>query len=427
MSSTSVPVTLDGRVASRRRFLIGAGAAGMAGLAAPALFPRYAFAEPNNPALGDLVVYLFLGGGADGLNMVVPHGDPGYYTARPTLAVPKPGRPGGALDLDGFFGLHPRMGNLKRVWDAGHLAIVHAAGYPDNVNQNTSHFEATQYVQGGSPSKSIQTGFLARHAASANLSGDLPAFARDSGLPRTLRGPSPAVSISGFDSFTVGGFPGSETAAIQRALGAIYPRGTSDSMVQMGAATLNAVEVVRTSNPAQYAPQNGATYTYSYRAFGDIARLVRARVGLQVATFGRGGWDDHFNQEEPQANGGTRYSNRVGELSDALWNFYLDLGDAMNEVTVVVMSEFGRTVFENGDIGTDHGRGGVMLVMGRGIRGKKVYGTWPGCAESPRRGLRVTTDYRTVLSEVFERRCGNSRIGRVFPDLARVPYLGVTA
>ena len=425
MSTNPVPVSLDRRIASRRRFLVGASAAGAAGLAAPALFPKFAFAEPNNPALGDLVVYLFLYGGADGLNMVVPHGDPGYYAARPTLAVPKPGQPGGALDLDGFYGLHPRMGNLKRVWDAGHLAIVPAAGYPDNVNRNTSHFEATQYVQAGTPSKSVQTGFLARHVSSAGLTGDLPAFARDGGLPRSLRGPSPAVSISGFDNFIVGGFPGAETASVQATLAAMYPRGTGDSMVEMGAVTMNAVNVIKAVNPAQYAPQNGATYTYSYRAFGDIARLVRAKVGLQVATFGRGGWDDHFNQEEPQASGGTRYSNRVAELSDALWNFYLDLGDAMNEVTVVVMSEFGRTVVENGDIGTDHGRGGVMLVMGRGIKGKKVYGPWPGCAESPRRGLTVTTDYRTVLSEILERRCGNPRIGQVFPDLARVPYLGL--
>ncbi len=188
----------------------------------------------------------------------------------------------------------------------------------------------------------------------------------------------------------------------------------------------SAVNVVRATNPGQYSPQNGATYSYAWRGLGDIARLVRAKVGLRVATVSRGGWDDHVDQNLAVSTGGTKYGNRVGELADALWNFYLDLGDAMSEVTVVVMSEFGRTVYENGDLGTDHGRAGAMLVMGRSIKGRKVYGPWPGCAESPRRGLKVTTDYRTVMAEIIDRRGGNARIAEVFPDLARVPYLGLT-
>ncbi len=424
---------------TRRRFLVGAGASAAGALALPSLWPRYAFATPADPSSGDALIVVFLRGGADGLSLVPPFSDTvGYQALRGAgtanaVAVPAPdaSNPGAALDLGATlsghsFGLHPAMTALKGVWDAGDLAIVHAVGMPGSESPSRSHFEATDYWERGSASLAVTDGWIARHMTSAGVDGALPAIAYDSALPTSLRGNKGALAMSSVDSFDVGGFW--SPALGNTALGHVYPDGTVDPLVQQGADTLGAVALVAAEDPLQY-DTRGALYPTSGpgrwlgRGLREVGCLLRAEVGLKIACVDLEGWDHHDAMGSP-AGGLT--ASFAGGLSEALAAFYEDLGPRRDEVTVVTMSEFGRTIDVNGSGGTDHGRGSALFVMGGGVNGG-LYGNYPSgpLEDGPDGDLEVQNDFRRPLAEILTKRIGNPALDAVFPGYTHPGDLGL--
>ncbi|MFN0092018.1 MAG: DUF1501 domain-containing protein [Acidimicrobiales bacterium] len=406
---------------SRRRFVGWTAVAASAG----AVSAKLAFATPEDAAQGDLLVAVFLRGGADGLSFVPPYGDDAYYQLRPTIAIPRPGQAGGALDLNGFFGLHPAMRSLyEGPWTAGRLAIVNAAGWPSAVTDTRSHFEAQDFWERGSVEAAVRSGWIARHLSSSASAGAAPGVGFGSSLQTSLRGFSGSLSVSRLDQFGVRGFGGGDTARVRTALSQLYGAAPG----QLGAAgtgLLAAAEQVTAA--AQIPPSNGVTYPDSDLAQGlrQVAQLARGRVGLRAAALDVGGWDMHDDMGT-STNG--QMAGRAGAVADALTAFSNDLGAQLSEVTVVVMSEFGRTSRENGNGGTDHGRGSVMFVMGGAVTGG-LYGQWPTLTQDndPDRDLSVTTDQRAVLSEIVTGRLGNSNLGAVFPSFTPAAPLGLAA
>lgn len=432
----SQPVTL-----SRRRFLVGAGASAAGALALPSVWPRYAFATPGSPASGDALVVVFLRGGADGLTLVPPFSDTtGYQALRGagtagSVAVPAPNasNPAAALDLQvtksgHSFGLHPAMSGLKAVWDAGDLAIVHAAGLPTGESSSRSHFEATDYWERASASQSVGNGWLARYLTAAGIGGALPAIAYDSGVPVSLRGNKGSMTMSSIEGFNVDGFWNAELG--NDALHHVYRTGTIDPLVQQGADTLSAVALVEAANPLQH-DTRGSLYptTGPGRGLGqglrEVACLLRANIGLRVACVDLDGWDHHDGMGSPA--GGLTADYARG-LSDALRAFHQDLGSLMNEVTVVTMSEFGRTISLNGSGGTDHGRGSAMFVMGGAVNGG-LYGNYPSgpLDDGPDGDLEVQNDFRRVLAEIVTKRMGGATTAAVFPGYTHPGDLGLLA
>lgn len=365
----------------------------------------------------DVLVCVFQRGGVDGLSMVVPHGEAAYYAARPELAIPKPGGAAGrsAIDLDGFFGLHPSLTGLKGIWDAGQLAVVHACGSPDPTH---SHFDAMDYMERGTPGrKSTATGWLGRHLASTQTLEDstLRAIGFGTLLQTSLRG-SAAVSLSSLDAFKLRAWD-MELPNIRRAHGELYKgSGMLAGAGQQTLASLDMMQKVTGSAQAQpYKPSGGAVYpgTPYGKALMQIAQLIKADVGVQVACADIGDWDTHADQGGVQG----QLASHLKEFGDGLRALYTDLSAFLGRVTIVTMSEFGRRVAENGG-GTDHGHGNAMLVMGGNVRGKRVYGRWPGLAREQLYGpgdLQVTTDFRDVIGEIVSRRLRNPDLPAVFP------------
>lgn len=383
---------------------------------------RLAFADPNNPALGDTLVVLFLKGGADGLSLIAPVAEPKYYDRRPGIAVPQPGQTNGGLNLNGFFAMHPGMNELfSSAWADGKLAVVHAAGLPSSVSDTRSHFEAQDYWERSTVNPAVRSGWAGRLLTASSGLGSLPAVGLKSALPVSLRGFGDAISMNGSDSFKLDGF--GETDRAESVLASLYsdapaPLGT------VGSRVLEVVDLIQAANPDAIAPGNGVTYPDNGLAerLKEVAQLIRANLGLRVACVDFGGWDMH---DDMGGTGGGQMATQAAELGDSLAAFYKDLGPLMNEVTLVTMSEFGRTIKENGSNGTDHGRGSAMLVMGGGVN-SGVYTDWPGLDDpDPDRDLTVTTDFRTVLAEVVERRFGGADPAVVFPGFAPPAYLGV--
>jgi uncharacterized protein (DUF1501 family) len=424
---------------SRRRFLVGAGASAAGALALPSLWPRYAFATPGDPTSGDALVVVFLRGGADGLSLVPPFSDStGYQALRGAgtansvaVAAPNPANPAAALDLGATrsghsFGLHPAMTGLKGVWDAGDLAIVHAAGMPASESPSRSHFEATDYWERGSASLSVTTGWIARHMTSAGVTGALPAIAYDSAVPTSLRGNKGALAMSSVESFNVEGFwaPALGNAALSH----VYTSGTIDPLVQQGADTLSAVALVEAEDPLQY-DTNGALYPTDGPGVGlgrglrEVACMLRSGVGLKIACVDIDGWDHHDAMGSP-AGGLT--ADFAGGLSAALAAFHEDLGSLRDEVTVVTMSEFGRTIGVNGSGGTDHGRGSALFVMGGKVNGG-LYGDYPSgpLEDGPDGDLEVQNDFRRPLAEILTKRLGNPALSTVFPGYTHAGDLGL--
>jgi uncharacterized protein (DUF1501 family) len=424
---------------SRRRFLVGAGASAAGALALPSLWPRYAFATPGQPSTGDALVVVFLRGGADGLSLVPPFSDTAGYQAlrgagtASSIAVPAPNvaNPAAALDLQvtasgHSFGMHPAMSGLKGVWDAGDLAIVHAAGLPAGESSTRSHFEATDYWERGSAALNVNNGWLARYLTSAGIGGSLPANGYNSGVPMSLRGNKGAVAMSSIESFNVSGFWDPELG--NNALSHVYTTGTIDPVVQQGADTLSAVAVVESANPLQYDTHGGLYPTdgpgeWLGRGLREVACLLRANVGLRIACVDLDGWDHHDGMGTPDAGLTADFARG---LSDALTAFRTDLGSMMNEVTVVTMSEFGRTIALNGSGGTDHGRGSAMFVMGGAVNGG-LYGAYPSgpLHDGPDGDLEVQNDFRQVLAEVVTKRLGGATLGAVFPGYSHAGDLGL--
>ena len=371
-----------------------------------------------------VLVTIFQRGAVDGLNMIVPFAERDYYAARPSLAIPRPGGENTAIDLDGFFGLHPRMGALKPLWESGTLAIVHACGSHDETR---SHFDAQDYMESATPGvKSTPDGWMNRylHAREHQKATPFRAVALAQQLPRALQGTAPALAIGQIARFGIRA--GENTDMVQSSFESEYAAAANSVLHTTGREAFDAVKMLKTADPSQYAPANGAAYPRS--PFGDalrqIAQLIKADVGLEVAFAESGNWDHHAN--EGAAVG--ILANRLDDLARGIAALVRDLGDRMQDVVVMTMSEFGRAVGENGSRGTDHGHGNAMMVLGGAVRGGKVYGKWPGLAREQRhdqRDLAITTDFRAVFNEVVRGHLGLADTSRVFPGFTGSQRLGM--
>jgi len=407
---------------SRRVFLKNGGLALVSLGFAPEFLARTVAAAKS--ARKRVLITIFQRGAVDGLNMIVPFGEREYYAARPSIALARPtSDPQAALDLDGFFGLHPRLAPLKPLYDAGHLAVVHATGSPDGTR---SHFDAQDYMETATPGvKSTPDGWLNRYLHAREHEGQTPfrAVALASQLPRALQGVAPALAIGQIDRFGIRA--GQSTEMVQSSFESAYAAAADRVLHSTGREAFDAVRMLKSANLAQYTPANGAEYPRS--AFGDalrqIAQLIKADVGLEVAFAESGNWDHHVN--EGAANG--ILATRLDDLARGIAALVRDLGDRMQDVVVLTMSEFGRAVAENGNRGTDHGHGNAMMIVGGQVRGGKVYGRWPGLAREQRydgRDLSVTTDFRAVFSEVVRGHLGLRDTRTVFPGFATDATLG---
>jgi uncharacterized protein (DUF1501 family) len=406
---------------TRRLFLKGSGLA-MFGVGAAPMWLARAADAPS--ARKKVLVAVFQRGAVDGLNVVVPFGEKSYYALRPTIAIPAP-KTGteSAVDLDGFFGLHPALAPLKPIYDANKLAIVHAVGSPDPTR---SHFDAQDYMESGTPGRKATTdGWLNRALApSADVrKSPVRAVSLGPSLSRALRGHNEAVAINNLNQFKVADADGSATFESMYAA-------TIDKMLSgTGRETFDAVKLMQSIQAQTYTPAGGAKYPGGRlgQSLMQIARLIKADVGLEVAFTDVGGWDTHVN-EVGQTPGAGQLANLLGNFGQALAAFYQDLGDRMEDVAVVTMSEFGRTARENGNRGTDHGHANVMFAFGGEIRGGKVYGEWPGLAPEQlyeNRDLALTTDFRDVLGELVAKHMGNGYLNSVFPEYAQPKFRGL--
>ena len=403
-----------------RRFFLHKGAFALAGTTTiPSFLVRSVLAQPGAAPNRRLVV-AFQRGAADGLNIVVPYREKNYYAMRPSIAIPEKQ----VIDLDGFFGLHPSLSAFKPLYSQGHLAIVHAAGSPDMTR---SHFDAQDYMESGTPGiKSTEDGWLNRALQSEDLRRRqqhtaFRAVALGADVPRTLTGKIPAIALNNVNNFTVGGRSATPTPAAS-AFEAMY--GTSGDRIfhATGEETFDAVKMLRAANPAQYKPAAGADYPNS--EFGNnmkqIAQLLKANLGVEAAFTDVNGWDTHQNQGS--VNG--QLANRLSDFSSSIAAFWRDMGDEAANITLVTMSEFGRTAHENGTGGTDHGHANAMFVLGADVKGGKVYGRWPGLANeqlNEGRDLALTTDYRQVLGEVVTRTMGANNLELIFPGAKLSP------
>ena len=407
-----------------RRVFLGAGGLALVSLGfAPEFLARTVAAEGRSRRR--ILVTVFQRGAVDGLNMVVPFAEDEYYRLRPTIAIPRPGPEGAALDLDGFFGLHPRLAPLQPFWLDGSLAVVHASGSPDETR---SHFDAQDYMESGTPGvKSTPDGWLNRYLhAKVHQEARTPfrAVALAPQLPRSLQGRAPALAIGQIAQFGVRG--GAAAGTARRSYEQEYAAAADRALHTTAREAFEAIRLMEKANPASYSPAGGAEYPRS--AFGDalrqIAQLIKADVGLEVAFAESGNWDHHAN--EGAATG--ILATRLHDLARGIAAFTRDLGGRMQDVVVMTMSEFGRAVAENGSRGTDHGHGNAMLILGGGVKGGRVYGRWPGLAREQRhdgRDLAITSDFRAVFSEVVRGHMGLADTRPLFPGFAGAAPLGL--
>jgi len=407
-----------------RRFFIKTGGIGLASFgfmaAAPEFLHQFAAAQSVVKGYGKkkVLVTIFQRGAVDGLNMLVPHGESEYYNLRPTIAVAKPGKTDGAIKLDDTFGLHPSMTAFEPLWKSGQLAAITAVGSPDNTR---SHFDAQDYMESATPGvKGTRDGWLNRVLQNSTSKDVSPfqAVSMTQSLPRALYGRASSVAMTNLADFSVragiysqnmkGGFEG------------IYQQNAKDTLGETGKETFEAVNFLKTANPAQYKPENGAVYpaTQFGHSMQQIAQLIKAGVGLEVAFTDTGrdlNWDTHLNE------GGARgaLANYLRTFSQSIAAFTIDLGKRMDDVVVLTMSEFGRTARENGSRGTDHGHANTMFVVGNGVRGGKVYGEFRGLKSDKLydgRDLDVTTDFRDVFAEAAYKQSNAKDLAKIFPN-----------
>jgi uncharacterized protein (DUF1501 family) len=400
-----------------RRVFVRSGGLALVSLGLDPLFlERAAYAlgagsVPRGTASRKTLVCLFQRGAVDGLNMIVPYADSLYYRERPRIAVPRDR----VIKLDDQFGLHPALQPLKQWWDAGSLTAVHAVGSPDATR---SHFDAQDYMETGTPGvKATREGWLNRHCQHAREHQETPfrAVAFGPQLPRALAGSAPTLAIDDLRAFGVQGRRRGRDR-LTEAFEALYGAESTGLVASSSAEAFEAVRMLRTANPGQLSPANRAEYPRGRfgRSLQQIAQLIKSDLGLEVAFADIGGWDTHVNQG---ADAG-QLAARLTELGQGLSAFASDLGERMADVVVLTMSEFGRTVRENGNTGTDHGHATAMLLLGGSVRGGRVAGRWPGLAEEQRfegRDLAVTTDFRDLFGEVLARHLGQPDLTSVFP------------
>jgi uncharacterized protein (DUF1501 family) len=427
---------------SRRLFLKNGGLAlasvGLVPTLGPAFLRRAAFAADSTAAKRrKTLVCIFLRGAADGLSIVVPHGDPDLYRLRSRLAVPRPaaGRDDTALDLDGFYGLHPALAPLLPLYKAGQLAAVHACGSPSATR---SHFDAMDYMESGSPgNKGVRDGWLARAARLCPEEKSRSPFrtlALGGALPRALQGDSGALAIPDLRTFGIQDIPAGRrgrgsNAMMAPALGGssaadgfetLYDQAVDDVLHGPGQESFEALRMLKSIDPTRYTPAPGARYPNG--KFGDslrqIAQLVKADVGVEIAFADIGGWDTHANQALSGRPTQGQLAGKLRELGSGLAALAIDLGDRLDDTVILTMSEFGRTARQNGTGGTDHGHATCFFALGGSVKGGKVYGDWPGLAPdrlNDGRDLALTTDFRAVFGEVALRHLGVRDLGALFP------------
>ncbi len=376
--------------------------------------PRLSFAPVNTAPRGDTLVVVFLRGAADVLNMVVPHGEEAYYQLRPSLGIARPDdlrkkKEERSVDLDGFFGLHPNMSPLLEAWQSEQLAIIHACGAPD---ESRSHFKAMELMERGvDDERGPASGWIGRHLATLNTGNSSPLRAVGMGTrpQRSLSGSVPVSALRSIADFHLGG----DQRALQQMRSALSTVYQNDIM---GQETLSIMDTLQKLDPANYqSPISNYPDTEFGLALKQTAMLIKAEVGLEVSAIDLGGWDTHFAQGSSTGI----MPNLMKDLAEGLAAFHADMADHQNQLTTVTMSEFGRRASENGSLGTDHGHGSMMMVLGGNVDGGKVHGQWPGLEEGQLIGpgdLAVTTDYRDVLSEILTKRLNNPATNEIFPE-----------
>lgn len=411
---------------TRRVFLRNSAVAVVGTAAVPAFLTRAAYAAQSLGIKNKRLVVIFQRGAADGLNIVVPHAEQAYYAMRPSINIPR----NAVIDLDGFFGLHPSLSPFEPLWNQRQLAIVHAAGSPD---PSRSHFDAQDFMESGTPGvKATDDGWLNRTLRSlpdSDANSAFRAIAMGPQLPRILSGSEPAVALNDINDFGVGG-RNPNAMPISNTFEAMYDQSVDSVLHGTGQETFEAVKMLKAADPSKYTPAAAANYPKG--RFGDslkqLAQLIKANLGVQVAFADIGGWDHHVNEGSTQG----QIANVLRDFSQSLAAFWIDLGDLGEDTVVVTMSEFGRTARENGNRGTDHGHANVMFVIGGPVKGGKVYGRWPGLDQSQLyegRDLALTTDFRRVIGEAVYRHLGNRDLNQVFPGFDNQPgqfvkYLG---
>ena len=383
--------------------------------------------ELPQAARGKVLICLFQRGAADALNIVVPFGERAYYAMRPAIAIASPARTSGvngAIDLDGFFGLHPALAPLKPLWDRGLMAPIHAVGSPSATR---SHFDAQDYMESATPdNKGTSDGWLNRYLATSGTCEQCAptpfrAVAMTPQTPRVLQGSAPSVAMNSVADFTVRS-GGAQAAQLE----ALYRTGSADLIHGTGTEMFEAVKMLRAANPQQYLPEHGAAYPASQfgQRLRSIAQIIKSGVGLEVAFADVGGWDTHVNQ-----GGATgQLAQRLGDFGAAIAALVTDLGDRMQDVVILTMSEFGRMARQNGSGGTDHGHAGVMFAIGGAVKGQRVVGRWPGLAPEQLyegRDLALTTDFRAVFAEVASMHLGAARLDALFPGYSPTSVPGV--
>ena len=408
-----------GRIMFSRRIFLKDGALALVSLGfAPSFLARTAIAAAGSTRRKQLIA-IFQRGAVDGLSMVVPFGEPEYYRARPSIGIAPPAADANtAIDLDGFFGLNPRLQPLKPLWDARRLAIVHACGSPDNTR---SHFDAQDYMETATPGvKSTPDGWLNRclQVRADESRSPFRAVAVTPQLPRMLHGRAPALALNQLAGFDIRG--GRAADGVGVSFETEYAAAADRLLHGTGGHAFEAIRMLKAADPAQYRAANGADYPRSPfgQALLEIAQLVKADVGLEVAFAELGGWDTHVNQGS--ADG--QLAARLDDFAHSIAALVADLGDRMEDIVIVTMSEFGRAVNENGNRGTDHGHGNAMMLIGGPVRGGRVYGRWPGLAGDQRyegRDVAVTTDFRDVFGEIVARHMGIADTKAVFPRFQR--------
>ncbi len=399
----------------QRRIFLKDGALAVMGLSmVPGFVYRTALAAQPRFGSKKTLITVFQRGGVDGLNMVVPFGEKHYYDYRPTIAVPAPSKErDSAIDLDGFFGLHPALKSMFPIYQAGDLAIIQAAGSPHGTR---SHFQAQSYMESAAPGdRRVSDGWLNRylHESQHPEATSFRGVAMDEVVPRSLKGEAPVLAL--------GNLMGSEKVASARSLfESMYDQETNALLSGTSKEMFNAIDQLSELNPAGYEPENGAEYPTGGqggefgRAMRQLAQLIKADLGVEIAFVDIGGWDTHSNQGSLEG----RLPQRLTVFGQALSAFYTDMGDRMEDIVVLTMSEFGRTARENGNAGTDHGKANVMFAMGGSVKGGAVYCDWPGLAPeqlNENRDLAMTTDFRDVFAEVLISHMGAERPDVVFP------------
>jgi uncharacterized protein (DUF1501 family) len=369
----------------------------------------------------DILVYIFQRGAADGLNLVVPYGDPDYAPNRPTLAIPDPGMgAGAAINLNGFFGLNPNLSALMPMFDSGDLAMIHACG---SLDQTHSHFQTQAFIDRGTTDLDFSSGWLARYA-NANIDLTSTAFqsvAMSSAIPASLSLAQKVVALSSIAGFEIQA-PASEVDLISAQLQNLFSH--EQSLDDTAQATFSALDNIADLNTDNFPVENGAVYPNSpfARKLQDLAILIKSGIGVETASVDIGGWDTHGEEA-------TTLPVLAKDYADSVAAFYIDLGTRMADISIITLTEFGRRVAENGSGGTDHGTGSVMFVLGGGVNGEEVYTTiWPGLSEGALVGpgdLQITTDYRTVISELMERRMFYTDTANLFPGFAVPDFLGI--